>query len=84
MNGYPRHPDHELARRNLEDLVRNSRLPMTAEELMPWAYKIGGGDPWEGFKQIKTGPARRELDTADDPRAVLLSRLKKCAAGQDA
>ncbi len=73
------HPHHPNAERALLTLRRQRNLPLEIPELIADAYRLGGGDPWTGYLEIKTR-TEQGLDGARDPLKVLRSRL---AAGAD-
>lgn len=68
------HENDSRARSALERITRERRLPVSAAELLPHAYRLGHGDPWEGYREVKTR-TEATLDGARDPRRALLSRL---------
>lgn len=68
------HENDARARSALERITRERRLPVSAAELLPHAYRLGHGDPWEGYREVKTR-TEATLDSARDPRRALLSRL---------
>jgi DNA-binding transcriptional ArsR family regulator len=72
------HDNEGNARRALDTLRRERSLPMHVKELVRIAYKLGNGDPWAGYLQIKQ---RTDADIrgARDPEAVLRARLSKAA-----
>lgn len=75
-DGYPRH-EHEMhARAALTELVTEASLPLTATELVRFAYRVGAGNPWDGYLALKpallaTYPGARDL------AAVIRSELGK-------
>jgi hypothetical protein len=73
------HPFDGNARRALTTLIEDRRLPLTLDELMSYAYTLGNGDPWAGYRLIN----QRTVDAITDarnPAAVLRTRLKAEAA----
>ncbi len=75
-DGHLRHQNHENAKRACINLQRDCRLPLDAAELLAWSYRLGKGDPWSGYREVKriTEP---QLDTADDALTVVRARLRK-------
>ncbi|MFI2104099.1 hypothetical protein ACH436_12440 [Isoptericola sp. NPDC019693] len=73
-----RHGHHDNAMRGLEELVSDRRLPISAAELIAHAYRLGNGDPWEGYKEIKHR-TERNFAGSNDPKAVLMARLRSAA-----
>lgn len=73
------HPHEPNAHRALITIIRERSLPLPIDELMQHAYRLGSGDPWAGYQQIKVITAG-SFSWADDPAAVIRSRLKKAGA----
>lgn len=71
------HRHEPNTRAALETLQAERGLPLTVDELVRWAYTLGGGDPWEGYRFGIKPQTEHSLAGADDPAAVLRSRLKK-------
>ncbi len=70
-----RHKFHSNAERALTALVAERKLPLAVADLLPVAYRLGGGDPWRGYLEIKL----RTTDAivgARNPGAVLKARLE--------
>lgn len=70
-----RHKHHPNAERALGALSRGRGLPMNTNELLENAYRLGSGDPWVGYLEIKTR-TERSLEGARDPKAALNARLR--------
>ncbi|RIJ19412.1 hypothetical protein DZF97_00725 [Clavibacter nebraskensis] len=73
--GHEREPD---ALRALATLVEERRLPLTAAELLPHASRLGDGDPWVGYLEVKRRSVQ-SLDDARSPRHLLLHWLREPA-----
>jgi hypothetical protein len=73
--GYARHRHHDNAARWCQRVTRERRLPMSAGQLLGWCYRAGNGDPWTGHRAVDQA-TDRELDTAVNPAAALLARLR--------
>ncbi|MEO2132752.1 hypothetical protein [Microbacterium sp.] len=73
------HPHEPNAHRALITIIRERSLPLPIDELMEHAYRLGAGDPWAGYQRIKVITAG-SFSWADDPAAVIRSRLKKAGA----
>ncbi len=71
----PRHPHEPNAQSALATLVAERSLPLTADELLIDAYRLGGGDPWAGYMAVKH-VTDVPLSGARDPRRVLRHRLE--------
>lgn len=61
-------------RRALTSLVDSCHLPLGVDELVEHAYRLGRGDPWDGYLEMKDKLVQ-SLDGARDAAAVLRSRL---------
>lgn len=69
------HKHEPNARNALTTIVGSRRLPFTVEELLAIAYTHPTGDPWEGYRVIKTATATT-LDSARDPRTAGFARMR--------
>lgn len=72
------HVHEENARRALTRIRQERSLPLPVRELLRYAYRIGDGDPWDGFKVIDQ-LTERALVGAANPAAVLRKRLEDAA-----
>lgn len=70
------HEHHERALEALERITAERQLPLSADESMAEAYRLGSGDPWEGYRVIRE-ESERTLDGMNDPGAALRARLRK-------
>lgn len=80
------HPPHRYdsnARTSLQRIIGERRLPFSVDELLAASYALGGGDPWAGYLLVKDATARPFAD-ANDPRALLLSRLREAGLNDSA
>jgi hypothetical protein len=73
-NGGQAHKYEPNARRALATLISERSLPFTPEALLEAAYRVGAGDPWDGYLKVKAATAEN-FATARDPAAVLRHRL---------
>ena len=71
----PPHPHEKNALPSLKRACEDARLQITAEELLPDAYRIGNGDPWDGYLEIKAA-IDQGFAGARNPVAVLKKRLR--------
>ncbi|MGW9184829.1 helix-turn-helix domain-containing protein [Agromyces sp. NPDC055661] len=78
-----RRPDahrHEYnARLRIARIHERRRLPLSPDELLSEAYRLGNGDPWKGVR-IVDQHTEGKLDTARDPVRVVRSNLRKASA----
>ena len=74
--GWDINKHHDYAVRALTTLITERRLPATPDRLMSDAYRLGNGDPWDGYLKIKTRTEHR-VDGAAAPAAVLAKRLDR-------
>jgi hypothetical protein len=72
------HPNLAHARRALTELRSDRRLPLAIDELILHAARLGHGDPWAGYLEIKLR-TEAAIVGARSPRAVLLKRLEEPA-----
>lgn len=72
------HEHHDRARQALERIAGERWLPLDAAELLRHAYRLGSGDPWEGYRVIRE-ESERTLDGMNDPAAALRARLSKAS-----
>lgn len=73
------HPHEPNAHRALTTIIRERNLPLSVDELIEHAYRLGSGDPWVGYQQIKVITAD-SFSWAGNPAAVIRSKLKKAGA----
>jgi len=69
------HPYEENARRSLTRIKRERHLPLSVDELMRYAYQLGEGDPWEGYKHVSQR-TEAKLDGSRNLAAVIRARLE--------
>lgn len=74
-----RHQYDANARSALTTLRRERKLPLSVDELVKHAYRLGEGDPWDGYQGIKQH-TDAAITGAQNPAAVLRARLKEAAA----
>ncbi|MFV9424930.1 hypothetical protein [Microbacterium sp. S1037] len=72
----PSHPHEKNALPSLKRACEDARLQISAEELLPDAYRIGNGDPWVGYLEIKAA-IDQGFAGARNPVAVLRKRLQE-------
>lgn len=72
------HEHHERTRQVLERIIGERRLSelTSVDELLAYAYRLGSGDPWAGYRVIRE-ESERTLDGMNDPAAALRARLRK-------
>lgn len=71
-----RHHLDPFARKAIDQLRRDRKLPLSVAELMEYAYRIGdGGDPWDGYTRVKQA-TEASLTGSTHPAAVTRARLK--------
>lgn len=70
------HANEPNAIRALSDIQRSRRLALSANELLTEAYRIGDGDPWNGYLSIKAA-TEVSIAGARNPGAVLRARLRE-------
>lgn len=75
-DGHPQHPHHPNALALLDRIRGERALPLTTDALLAWAYRLGAGDPWAG-QRLVVQATEKSLEGADDPKRVVLSRLRK-------
>ena len=68
------HPNHPFAVKALSTLQRERALPLQVPELVEAAYRLGDGDPWAGYQQVKQR-TEAAITGAFNPAATLRSRL---------
>ncbi|MDJ1115395.1 helix-turn-helix domain-containing protein [Microbacterium dauci] len=68
------HQNHPFAVNALRTLRTDRKLPLSPEELMRYAYRLGNGDPWDGYLRIKQA-TEANLTGAKNLAAVIRSRL---------
>lgn len=68
------HPHEPNACSALATLCRDRALPLSVADLLPHAYRLGNGDPWRGYIQVRWR-TEQSLASALDPAAVLRKRL---------
>lgn len=73
------HKDEPNARRSLERLRTERRLPLSIEELLAHAYRLGAGNPWSGYLEVKQATSD-SFEGVRDPAAVCRARLRKAVA----
>ncbi len=73
------HPHEPNAVRSLTALVTGRHLPIGTDELLSEAYRIGDGDPWNGYLSIKA-ITEAPITGARDPAAALRARLRAVTA----
>lgn len=78
LKKYPQHKHEQNAERALATLITDRSLPLPLDELMSHAYRLGNGDPWDGYLEVKV-LTELQLDTARDPAAAVRARLKHAA-----
>ncbi|WP_128218503.1 hypothetical protein [Microbacterium enclense] len=72
---HPEPHEHEPNAINaLAELIEDNRFQISVDELLVEAYRIGNGDPWEGYREIKF-IAGQGFQGARNPTAVLKTRL---------
>lgn len=71
---FPKHKHEQNAIDSLTRICRERRLPLSAEDLLPEAYRIGNGDPWDGYLEISAA-TEKGFGGARNPAAVLRKRL---------
>ncbi|MCB2175601.1 MAG: hypothetical protein KQH57_07310 [Actinomycetales bacterium] len=69
------HQHEPNARAALERLAAERALPVSVDELLEAAYRLGSGDPWEGYRDHVKPATEGSLDGTRDPGAVLRARL---------
>jgi hypothetical protein len=72
---HEREPD---ALRALATLVQDRRLPLRAADLLPDAYRLGAGDPWAGYLEVKRRTVK-SLEDATSPTGLLRYWLREPA-----
>jgi len=70
----PRHPREA----NASSALASLKLPLDTDELLREAYRVGAGDPWAGYVQVKH-VAQQDLRGVRDPASVLRSRIRGLA-----
>lgn len=71
----PPHRHEANALRALTALKQDRSLPLTVNELLVHAYRLGHGDPWQGYLAVKVA-TNFQLDTARNPVLALRARLE--------
>lgn len=59
----------------LTTLCKDWHLSLSADDLLPEAYRIGNGNPWDGYLEIKAA-TQQGFSGARNPDAVLRTRLR--------
>jgi hypothetical protein len=77
--GWPVHKNEVNARRAISTIIRDNRLPISVEDVLTHAYRVGGGNPWDGYKILRPG-LEASLNGARDRAGVLRSRLERTMA----
>jgi hypothetical protein len=77
------HPHEPNALAKLHRLTTERKLPIDPTDLLPWAYRLGHGNPWQGT-QIIDQATTRELDNVINPRAAILARLTQATRREHA
>ena len=67
-----------FARNALTTLRTDRHLPLSIDELLHHAYRLGGGDPWTGYLEIKIR-TEASFTGARDLTAVIRKRLEDAA-----
>ncbi|WP_260981287.1 helix-turn-helix domain-containing protein [Curtobacterium pusillum] len=68
------HEHEPNARAALASLVSDRSLPLTVDELLAHAYRLGNGNPWDGYRVVRQ-VTEQPLTGARDARRVLEARL---------
>lgn len=71
------HPHHSFAVSALTTLIAERSLGLDIDELLRHAYRLGNGDPWNGYLSIKNATEEALGDDVRDPAALTLWRLRK-------
>lgn len=75
-HGHPKH-DHEVhAKKALTAIRRERRLGVEVALLLGEAYRIGHGDPWQGYKEIAAATAEH-MDSAWSRSGATLDRIRR-------
>lgn len=69
------HQNEPFARNAITTLITDRHLPLTLDELTTHAYRLGTGDPWEGYLVIKATTTDAFGPDVKNPAAVLRYRL---------
>lgn len=72
------HQNEPFARNALTTLRTDRHLPLSIDELLHHAYRLGGGDPWTGYLEIKIR-TEASFTGARDLTAVIRKRLEDAA-----
>ncbi|WP_315551275.1 helix-turn-helix domain-containing protein [Microbacterium aurum] len=72
------HQNEPFARNALTTLRTDRRLPLSINELLHHAYRLGGGDPWAGYLEIKIR-TEASFTGARNLTAVIRKRLEDAA-----
>lgn len=71
------HPHEPNARSALQTLITDRNLELTLDELLTNAYRLGTGDPWEGYLVIKATTEDALGPDVKNRAAVTRWRLRK-------
>ena len=71
----PPHRHEANALRALTALQVDRSLPLTVNELLVHAYRLGHGDPWQGYLAVKVA-TNFQLESARNPVLALRARLE--------
>ncbi len=74
-DGHPRHAHHSNAEAACRRYAEERRLPVDADELLAWAYRLGHGDPWQGQRLVNEA-SEQTLEGMTSPARALRARLR--------
>lgn len=76
------HPNEPNTLRALNTLITDRKLPIPLQELLHRAYRIGNGDPWDGYRTIKQITEKALEPDVRNPAAVIRHRLEEATPTQ--